>query len=113
MGTMKSMKFTKGEAKKANSPAVLGGSYQGPEYPWGLTINLDAAALKKLGIDELPDAGDECQIMARGKVTMVSQSAGEKYEDRRVEIQITHLDLVAKDTDDESWAKVKKDRKEA
>lgn len=112
MGTMKSMKFTKGEAKKAESPEITG--YSGQHFPWGLSITLNAAALKKLGIDEeLPDAGDECQIMARGKVTTVSQSAGEKYEDRRVEIQITHLDLVAKDTDDESWAKVKKDRKEA
>jgi hypothetical protein len=102
---MHNMKFTKAD-KNMPMPAVYDS-----EYPWGLTVTLDAAALKKLGVDELPDAGEECEIHAHGKVTCVSQSA-DNENNRSVEIQITHLMLVEKDTDDELWGKAKKDRKE-
>ena len=92
------MKFTKADKKKLNSPMAVVDSHQ--EYPWGLNLNLDNAALKKLGIDDLPDAGDLCSIQAIGKVVRVSQSASEKNNgERSVEIQITNLALVSQDVE--------------
>jgi len=73
------------------------GSPSGPDYPWGLEINLDEAAIKKLGISELPDATTECSIHAVGKVTRVAQSAGEKSKDRSITIQITKLAISQQD----------------
>ena len=109
---MADMKMSKGQKKRMfGPPAVSGGS--APDYPWGLTITLDSAALKKLGVDELPDAGEECMIHATGKVISVSESASEKGGERRVEVQITKLALVCEDTDEEMWNKVKADRKAA
>lgn len=107
---MTDMKFTKADKKERMAGMEVGGN----DYPWGLTITLDAQALKKMGIEELPDAGDECQMQAIGKVTRVSQSANANDEnDRSVEIQITNLALLSQDTDDELWKQVKTKRKEA
>lgn len=107
---MTDMKMSKSQKKRMFGPAVVGQS-SAPDYPWGLSITLDSAALKKLGVDELPDAGEVCMIHAHGKVTSVSESASEKGGERRVEIQLTKLSLVCKDTDEEMWEKVKADRK--
>jgi len=109
MGKMSDMRMSKSQKKRMFTPSVVGDS--GPDYPWGLSITLDAAALKKLDIDELPDVGEECMIHATGKVTRVSESATDKKTDRSVEVQITKLALMCEDTDEEMWAKAKKDRK--
>lgn len=106
------MRLTKSQKKKMFgnycSPVAGGG---GPDYPWGMEITLDSVALDKLGIDELPDAGELCQIMAVGKVTRVSSSASDKKTERSVTVQITRLSLVAQDTDDDIYEKAKADRK--
>lgn len=113
MDKMQDMKLSKAEKKREGygSPSV--GASSGPDYPWGLSINLDTAALKKLGIDELPDAGEECMITAVGKVTNVSSSANEKKGERSVSIQVTKLCVSLGDHDKEAWDKVKADRKAA
>lgn len=91
---MTDMKMTKREKKRMfGSPVETNGS----DYPWGLTLNLDAAALKKLGVEDLPEAGEECIIHATGKVTRVSESANEKESDHSVDIQITKLALVCEE----------------
>src|SRR3972149_1905604 len=83
------MKLPKTKQKETVSPVV---SKQ--EYPWGLQINLDDAALTKLGIKELPEVGIECMLHGTGKVTRVSQSASERDKgSRNVEIQLTKLAL--------------------
>lgn len=113
MGTMmKSMKFTKAEKKRGHGNMEVAMST--PEYPWGLSLNLDDAALKKLGIDELPEAGDTCEIMAHAKVTRVSQSTedGKNGGHRNVEIQITHLSLITPEDDKKLWDQAKKQRRE-
>lgn len=104
------MKMSKSQKKRMFGVAYPSGD-SSPDYPWGLTITLDSAALKKLGVDELPDAGEECMIQATGKVTSVSESASEKGGERRVEIQITKLALVCEDSDEEMWDKAKATRK--
>ena len=64
----------------------------GPDYPWGLCLNLGKEELDKLGIKDLPKVGDEFHMYAVGKVTRVHQSASEQGEDSRgIELQITHM----------------------
>jgi len=94
---MVSMKRTKAEQKDDNDIS-MGSS----PYPWGLQISLDEAALKKLGFKELPDAGELCQITAVGKVTSVSSTAQEKNPVRRMEIQITDLNVACEDEDEDA-----------
>jgi len=109
---MTDMKMSKSQKKRMFGQPTVAGS-PGPDYPWGLSITLDSAALKKLGVEELPDAGEECMIHATGKVTTVSETANEKGGERRIEVQITKLALVCEDTDEEMWNRVKADRKAA
>lgn len=84
---MKSMKMAKSDA------VPVAESGKGPHYPWGLRINLDEAAMKKLGMPGMPEAGDECMIHAKGKVVRVSQSADKKRNDRSMEVQITSMSM--------------------
>lgn len=92
MEKMTDMKMSKAEKKGMGYASPVESS--GPDYPWGLTINLDTAALKKLGMKDLPEAGDECMIHAVGKVTRVSQIANDKKEDRSLEIQVTKMSVM-------------------
>lgn len=63
-----------------------------PPYSYGLTLRLEKPELKKLGMKELPEVGQEYEIIARGRVSNVyeSQSEGNRG-DRAVSIQVTHL----------------------
>lgn len=90
---MVDMKMSKREKKRRFSSPVA----NGPDYPWGLSLSLDSAALAKLGIEELPEAGEEWVIHATGKVTRVSESANEKKTERSVEVQITRLALISEE----------------
>lgn len=93
---MADMKLSRADKKKMFGAPIAAG-FSGSDYPWGLTITLDAAALKKLGVDELPEVGEECMIHATGKVVRVSESANEQRSDRSIEIQITKLALMCED----------------
>ena len=94
MNKMVDMERTKAEAKKANQPYQLGST---DKFPYGLALSLEADALKKLGIKELPAVGDEYNILAVGRVTRTSQDAGENQSSSRMEIQITQLSLTHED----------------
>ena len=65
-----------------------------PDYSYGLTLRLKKPELNKLGMNRLPQVGDEYEIVAKGKISNVyeSQSEGNR-DDRAVQIQITHLTL--------------------
>jgi hypothetical protein len=71
-------------------------------YGYGTAVTLDADALKKLGIKELPEVGDEYHIVAVGKVTSTAKNASENNESTRVEIQLTHMDLTHEDAAEEA-----------
>lgn len=102
MGKMANMKMGKAD-KKASSPMEVNSS--GPDYPWGLQITLDDAALTKLGIKELPDAESEAHIMAVGKVTRVSSTSEGGKTRRSMEIQIMKLNVECTDMDDSKKSK--------
>ena len=101
-GTLVSMERTAKEKKAAQDRMEAGITQNGPDYPYGLTINLGKDELKKLGIEDLPAVGDEFHIMAVAKVTRVHQSASEQGDDSRgVELQITDMSTMHEGEEDE------------
>jgi hypothetical protein len=66
----------------------------GPDYPYGLCINLGGDELTKLGIKDLPSIGAEMSLTATVKVTSVSSSESEHDDGyKSVSLQITQMAL--------------------
>lgn len=90
------MELTQAEAKQENSLES-----EPPKYPWGLCIDLNEDALKKLGIGTLPEVGANMSIVARAEVqsTSTSQYQGDKEKRMCLSLQITDMSVapVAKD----------------
>lgn len=83
-----SMKNTPAEAKAEVSPAADGG----PEYPYGLRLDLNDDALKKLGITSLPEVGTPLVLQARAQVCSTSAyDSQEGGASRCIGVQITDL----------------------
>lgn len=98
------MKMTAAE-KKTTEP-VATPQYKGPDYPYGLKICLDAAALKKLGLDMMM-VGTKVEIEAVGIVVECSMNDYEYGESsKRIEIQLQQLDVLP-DSKEEDKAEVK------
>lgn len=69
-------------------------------YPYGTRIELNSSLIDKLGLKELPEVGEEINIMAVGEVVAASQSASDGKKSRSVSIQITSMSLeCCSDTD--------------
>lgn len=87
------MKHTK-EDLKEEYPSTAP-SYDPPAYPFGLCLYLGQDELEKLGLDDCEcSPGDGIQLIAMAKVTSASiRELAEGKNDRRVELQITHLAL--------------------
>lgn len=67
---------------------------ESPEYPYGLTIDLDDDSLAKLGITSLPKVGSEMMITAKCVVKGVSSNQYQgSDEESRVCLQITDMDV--------------------
>jgi hypothetical protein len=98
-----SMERTEAEKKAAEERYKEGPVASGPDFPWGLCINLGKDELAKLGIKELPEVGDEFHVYAVTRVTRVSASASEGGEDSKgVELQITHMGAMQEDEEPEA-----------
>lgn len=106
MDKMADMKISDKERKEMYvGPTAPSSMQKGPKYPWGLEIRLDDEALKKLGLDELPDAGVECTLIAIGRVTETSQRENaDGKKSRNVTIQIEKLS-VDHDEEEEAFAR--------
>lgn len=86
------MAYTKAELKAEKKEMGVGCNGQPNEYPWGLCIRLEDKELAKLGMDKLPEVGDEMTFEVRCKVTSVSQEASETRQKHRcVALQITAM----------------------
>ena len=107
---MTDMARSPAEMKERNSPGVVGGSRE--KYGYGTSVTLDAEALKKLGIKELPEVGDEYHIVAIGKVTSTAKNANETNDSTRMEIQFTHLKLTHEDEAEEAKETPAEEKKE-
>jgi len=68
----------------------------GPSYPHGLTISLDAESLRKLAMS-LPQVGDQMMLHAQVEVIAVSKDTNQIEDGKRVELQIQTMELVAED----------------
>ena len=103
------MKLTKKESTEEDSP-VISGKTTGPQYPWGLSLDLDNNALEKLGISiEDFSVGDDIEIRAVGKIKRLSsaQYEGEDKDDR-MDIQITKMGISSSSTFDKEFDKAAK-----
>lgn len=89
---MISMKLSKKEKKTHGGPVEAG--YDGPDYPWGLSITLDQEALKKLGTT--PEAfrnAKSLTLSAKADVASFSFGNYDGKESGEVRLQITDLEL--------------------
>lgn len=84
------MKLSKAEAKKRYSP-LASTRPKGDQYPWGLSVNLDAEAMKKLGLEAAPKVGTVMTLTAKVKVTRTSHSEDDEGKRRDASLQITHM----------------------
>lgn len=94
MKKMVDLKRSKTELEDMSSPKIAPTEgYQGPEYPWGLTLTLDDDTLTKLGMSKLPDVDDRFEIRAIAKVQAVRQNkhTGDEKQHRSVELQICKM----------------------
>lgn len=83
------MKMSAEESKEYS-----GAEMESPEYPYGLTIDLDDDSLAKLGITSLPKVGSEMMITAKCVVKGVSSNQYQgSDEESRVCLQITDMDV--------------------
>lgn len=90
---MKNMKMTASEKKDTVELGPSTISSKGPDYPWGLNINLDSGSMDKLDIDDLPEVGEKMVLNAIVEVVSVSANANKERESRNISLQITDMDL--------------------
>ena len=65
-----------------------------PEFPYGLSLELDETSLKLLGIDKLPKVGSVLEIEARVVVKSTSERTQEGEGLKRcVSLQITDMEI--------------------
>ena len=88
---LKSMKMSPSEKKKGNLPTDKPGKED--SYPYGLCLNLESEAIKKLGLSKLPKVGSILMVTAKAKVlgTELHESGDEKR--KSISLQITDLAL--------------------
>lgn len=78
------------QAKEAgNAPAIE--ASKGPKYPYGLALSLDGDTVERLGLEDCK-VGDEYDIIAKGKITSMSEndSEGQEYN-KTVTLQLTSI----------------------
>jgi hypothetical protein len=87
------MKITKAEQEKRTEPSAAIGSSAGPDYPYGLQLQLDDETLTKLGLATLPKVGTAKTLIARVEVTSVSVHDDKGTKRRSLSLQITECCL--------------------
>ena len=92
---MVNLKLSKKDQKEEMSPEV-----SRPEFPYGLSLNIDKDELDKLGVMDLPEVGDEFHIVAVGKVTSVHSNANGNGEQAGMQLQITDMELTPEAEDE-------------
>ncbi len=89
LGNMKLRDMKLSRADKAEDAEVAS---ERPDYPYGLSLQLDQDSLEKLGI-ELPDVGDTFFVVAIATVQSVSEHESENHKSQDVSLQIQQLSL--------------------
>lgn len=90
------------EEKKDGEPRCCDrpDGYDGPDYPWGLGLNLDGDTMAKLGLTEMPKIGEVLHLEAIAKVNSLSQNSSENDPDdnRNVGLQIMLMGVMPETT---------------
>ncbi|WP_059413439.1 capsid staple protein [Cupriavidus basilensis] len=86
-----SMKLSPAEAKEESG--IAPSAEDAPRYPYGLCLDLDDETLKKLGITDMPAVGSAMQLIARVRVTRISQYENQEGADACLGLQITDMAL--------------------
>lgn len=97
MAKMISLKLSPKESK-AESPEIA--EREGPKYPYGTALYLNEDALAKLGIDGMPEVGDEFHIIATAKVTGTSEREYEGGSHKTLDLQLTEMACAEADDGD-------------
>lgn len=102
---MKFIDMAMSPEEAAEKNAVPQSVSQMNRYPYGLSLSLGDDELKKLGFDD--SDMEECEVgcylhlHALAKVTSYSQNDTEGGTTRRLELQITHLEVESEDEENE------------
>ena len=88
---MVSMKMAKEE--KDEQPGMASPSVSGPDYPYGLCIELNDDSLEKLGYKTPPSVGQEFTLTARVKVTASRSQEVDGENESSCSLQITEAGL--------------------
>lgn len=116
MDKLTDMSLTRAELKERSGPqpSLAGTSKdKGPKFPWGLEIRLDEKAMKKLGMGDLPEVGELCQITGLGRIVSVSERESQDSSSKDMTIQIEKLSLNVKEETDAAEAAEANDAFEA
>ncbi|MBA1159385.1 capsid staple protein [Microvirga mediterraneensis] len=93
MAELVSMKLSDADRKAREREMLASPSYEGEQYPWGLSLNLDNDTMKRLNLKGLT-AGQELSLVAVVKVTSATTSS---YDDGKehasASLQITDMAL--------------------
>lgn len=85
---LKDLAYSDKEAKEKY--ALMDAKYEGPKYPWGLSLRLDEHCLKKLGMDENDFTVGEFVTPAEVKFRVTGKNVNEQADGGRwVEINLT------------------------
>jgi len=95
-----SLKLTDKEREYDGPALVSQGENMGPEFPYGLHVNLGNESLDKLGLDIGKfKAGSDMYAVVKlhiidKQVSEREREGGEKYVDRNLSVIITHMKVV-------------------
>ncbi len=90
---LKLIDMKRDQPDEESGPTAMPADLEGPQYPYGLNINLCDDELEKLGITELPTVGGEVHGMFAGMITSANQEPGDG--ERRLSIQIMYFAMEA------------------
>jgi hypothetical protein len=90
---MKSLAYTDAEIKKRNKPSKPFTVGDASKYPWGLSLTLDEASIKKLGLKKLPSVGKRMTITCEVEVKGVRQNETQDGDDRSLELQVCAMEM--------------------
>lgn len=72
-----------------------------PQYPYGLMLDLDDKAMKRLGIADLPPIGTVMMMMASVTVTRTSaHETQDRDKEACIGLQVTDMSLTAPQTNE-------------
>jgi len=100
---MHSMEYSEEEIKKQPDTICT----EREKYPYGLRVDLEKEALKKLKMDRLPEVGKKMTLVALVEVISVSLSEHKGDElNKNVGLQITDMELKESKEDRSSESKL-------